>query len=167
MQERKKNWVPTSYLQEEDEIRRRFFFVLRVPQIKKAKDLFADKLHTRASMGKPRKRLSLPGLVYCHKKGTWESQEKEKKRKEKDQGRQEGGSSEDKVPCALHLEFLFFVHKYLGLEAARLGWSIGSYETWSMKKQSAKKVPETVYFTQRKQYLKRATLPTYSAKAVP
>jgi hypothetical protein len=44
-----------------------------------------------------------------------------KKRKEKDKGRQEGGSSEGKVPCALHQEFLFLVHKYLGLEAARLG----------------------------------------------
>jgi hypothetical protein len=31
-----------------------------------------------------------------------------KKRKKKDQGRQEGGSSEGKVPCALHQEFLFF-----------------------------------------------------------
>ncbi len=31
-----------------------------------------------------------------------------KSRKEKDQGRQEGGSSEGKVPCALNQEFLFF-----------------------------------------------------------
>jgi hypothetical protein len=46
---------------------------------------------------------------------------KEKKRKEKDQGRQEGGSSEGKVPYALNQEFLFLVHEYLGLEAARLG----------------------------------------------
>jgi hypothetical protein len=30
---------------------------------------FADKLHTRASTGKPRKLLSPPGLVYHHKKG--------------------------------------------------------------------------------------------------
>jgi hypothetical protein len=44
-----------------------------------------------------------------------------KKRKEKYQGRQEGGSSEGKGPCALNQEFLFLVHKYLGLEAARLG----------------------------------------------
>ncbi len=80
-QERKKNWVPTSYLQEEDEIRHQVFFVLRVAQIKKAKDFFADELHPRASTGKPRKPLSPPGLVYRHKKGTWESQEKEKKRK--------------------------------------------------------------------------------------
>ncbi len=27
---------------------------------------------------------------------------------------------EGKVPCALHQEFLFLVHEYLGLEAARL-----------------------------------------------
>ncbi len=44
-----------------------------------------------------------------------------KSRKEKDQGRREGGSSEGKVPCALHQEFLFLVHEHLGLEAARLG----------------------------------------------
>ncbi len=42
-------------------------------------------------------------------------------RKEKDQGRQEGGYSEGKVPCALLQKFLFYVHEYLGLEAARLG----------------------------------------------
>ncbi len=46
---------------------------------------------------------------------------KKKKRKEKNQGRREGGSSEGKVPCALQQEFLFFVHKYLGLESAHLG----------------------------------------------
>ncbi len=39
---------------------------------------FADELHTRASMEKPRKPLSPPGLVYCHKKGTLESHEKKK-----------------------------------------------------------------------------------------
>jgi hypothetical protein len=44
-----------------------------------------------------------------------------KSRKEKDQGRQEGGSSEGNVPCALNQEFLFLVHEYLGLEAACLG----------------------------------------------
>ncbi len=91
---------------------------------------------------------------------------KKKKRKEKDQGRREGGSSKGKVPCALHQEFLFLVHKYLSLEAAHLGWSIGSYEIWSTRKQYAKEVPETDYFTQQKQYLKRTTLRTYSVKAV-
>ncbi len=45
-----------------------------------------------------------------------------KSRKEKG----EGGSSEGKAPSALHQEFLFLVHEYLGLEAACLGWSIGS-----------------------------------------
>ncbi len=56
------------------------FFVLRVAQIKKAKDFFADELHTRASTGKPRKPLSPPRLVYRHKKG---DVRKSRKRKEK------------------------------------------------------------------------------------
>jgi hypothetical protein len=60
-----------------------------------------------------------------------------KTRKEKDHGRQEGGYSEGKVPCALHQEFLFLVHEYLGLEAARLSRSIGSYETWCMREGSS------------------------------
>ncbi len=84
------------------------FFVLRVAQVKKAKDFFADKLHTRASTGKPRKPLSPPGLVYRHKKGG------EKVKKKKDQGRREGGSSEGKVPCALNQEFLFFGSRVFG-----------------------------------------------------
>ncbi len=73
-----KNLFPTSRLTQErensstdelhDKIRRRVFFVLRVAQVKKAKDLFSDKLHTRAHTWKP---LSPPGLVYpflpfCH-----------------------------------------------------------------------------------------------------
>ncbi len=86
--------------------------------------------------------------------------EKKKKRKGKDHGRREGGYSEGKVPCALHQEFLYLVHEYLGLDAARLGRSIGSYETWSTRKSCAKEVPETDYLTQRKQYLKRTTLRT-------
>ncbi len=59
------------------------FFVLRVDQFRKSKDFFADELHTRASTGKSRKPLSSPGLVYRHKKGTWESQEKKRKEKKK------------------------------------------------------------------------------------
>ncbi len=47
-QERKKNWVLTSYLQEEDKIRRQVFFVLQVAQFKKAKDFLYDELPTRA-----------------------------------------------------------------------------------------------------------------------
>ncbi len=84
-----------------------------------------------------------------------------KTRKEKDQRRREGGYSEGKVPCALHQEFLFLVHEHLGLEAACLGRSIGSYKTKSTRKPYAKEVPETDYLTQQKQYLKRTTLRTY------
>jgi hypothetical protein len=143
----------------------KFFLSYESLKSRKQRIFFADELHTRANTGKPRKPLSPPGLVYRHKKGTWESQEKEKKRKRP--RRQEGGSSEGKVPCALHQEFLFLVHEYLGFEAARLGWSIVSYKTWSTRKLCAKEVPETDYITQQKQYLKRTTLCTYSAKAVP
>jgi hypothetical protein len=50
-----------------------FFFVLCVAQVKKAKDFFSDKLHTRARTWKP---LSPPGLVCCQKGG----REKEKKK---------------------------------------------------------------------------------------
>jgi hypothetical protein len=48
MQERKKNWVPTSYLQEEDKIHRQVFFVLGVAQFKKVKDFLYNKPPTRA-----------------------------------------------------------------------------------------------------------------------
>ncbi len=64
------------------------------------------------------------------------------------------------VPCVLNQEFLFLVHKYWGSEATRLGWSIGSYKTSSMRKPCAKAVPETDSFTQWKQYHKRTTLRT-------
>ena len=84
-----------------------------------------------------------------------------KTRKEKDHGRQEGGYSEGKVPCALHQEILLLVHEYLGLEAARLGRRISSYKTWSTRKPCAKEVPEMDYLSQQKQYLKRTTLRTY------
>jgi hypothetical protein len=43
-----------------------------------------------------------------------------KKRKEKDQGRQEGGSTKARFRVSSTKKFLFLVHKYLGLEAARL-----------------------------------------------
>jgi hypothetical protein len=46
---------------------------------------------------------------------TRRGREKKKKRKEKDHGRQEGGSSEGKVPCALLQEFLFFGSRVFGL----------------------------------------------------
>ncbi len=65
---------PTSSLTQEREksstdelhkkICRQFFFFLRVAQVKKAKDLFSHKLHTRAHTWKP---LSPPPfLPFCH-----------------------------------------------------------------------------------------------------
>ncbi len=110
----------------------------------------------RGSTGKPRNQWVRQGWSIA----TGREREKVKKRKEKDQGRQEGGSSEGNVPCVLNQEFLFFVHKYWGSKATCLGWSIGSYKTSSTRKPCAKAVPETDSLTQQKQYHKRTTLHT-------
>ncbi len=150
--ERKKNWVPTSYLREEEKILRWVFLSYellksrkqkiflstsyiqgqvresqgsrwvhhgwsiatrrRCEKVKKRKRPRKARRWLQQRQGSPRKPLSPPGLVYHHKKGTWESHKK--KRKEKDQGRQEGGSSEGKVPCALNQEFLFFGSRVFG-----------------------------------------------------
>ncbi len=134
------------------------YFVLWVAQFKIATDFLYDELHTRAM----EVRESQGGGWVCQgwSIATRREREQVKKRKEKDQGRQEGGSSEGNVPCVLNQEFLFLVHKYWGSEATRLGWSIVSYETWSTRKPCAKAVPETDSVTQQKQYHKRTTLRT-------
>jgi hypothetical protein len=90
-----------------------------------------------------------------------------KSRKEKDQGRQEGGSSEGKVPCALNQEFLFFCSRVFGFRSGPSRLKYRLLHFFSTRKPCAKEVPETDYFAQLKQYLKRTTLRTYSAKAVP
>ncbi len=85
--------------------------------------------------------VSPPGLVCRQKRGTWE-------RKEEDQGRwsvatRKGREEEEKkktkegkkvAPAKARFRVpstknFFLVHEYLGLEAARLVWSIGSYES--------------------------------------
>ncbi len=70
-------------------------------------------------------------------------------------------------PCALNLEFLFFGSRVFGFGSgpSRLKYQLlRFFSTW---KPCAKEVPAMDYFMQRKQYLKRTTLHTYSAKAVP
>jgi hypothetical protein len=47
---------------------------------------------------------------------TRKEHEKVEKRKEKDQGRREGCSSEGKVPCDLNQEFLFFWFTSIGVQ---------------------------------------------------
>jgi hypothetical protein len=106
--------------------------------------------------------LSPPGLVYRHKKG-----DVRKSRKEKDQGRREGGSSEGKVPCALNQEFLFFGSQVFGFGSGPSRLKYWLLRFFTTRKPCAKEIPENDYFTQQKQYLKRTTLRTYSAKAVP
>jgi hypothetical protein len=92
------------------------FFVLQVAQIKKAKDFFSRRATYKGKYRKAKEAVESTRAGLLPQEG-----DVRKSRKEKDQGRQEGGSSEGKVPCALNQEFLFFVHEYLGLEAARLG----------------------------------------------
>ncbi len=104
-----KNFFPTSRLTQEkeksstDELPTRFaiefFFVLRVAQVKNAKDFFFRQATYRARTWKL---LSLPGLVLHHKKGTQE------RRKEKDQGRREGGSAKAKFRVSSTKNFFFW-----------------------------------------------------------
>ena len=98
---KKKNQVPMSYLLQDLPLS---FFVLRVAQVKKAKDFFADELHTRAVEVREAKE-----AVESARAGLLPQEgDVRKSRKEKDQGRQEGGSRECKVPCVLNQEISFF-----------------------------------------------------------
>ncbi len=153
------NELPTRFAVE-------FFFVLRIAQSRKAKDFFADELHTRASTGKPRKPSSPPGLVYRHKKGTWRRKEK---KKTKEGEKVAPAKARFRVPYTKN-SFLL-VHEYLGLEVARLGWSIGSciflrgshvwrkFRKRTTLRSKSSTLKGLLYAPiQRKQYLKRTTL---------
>jgi hypothetical protein len=60
--------------------------------------------------GDVRKKRRRPRKVVCrHKKGT-----REGSRKEKDQGRREGGSAKERFRGSSTKKFLFLVHEYLG-----------------------------------------------------
>ncbi len=175
-QERKKNQVPRSYLLQD--LR---FFCPTSRSSQESEGFFCQQATYKGSRstGSQGSRWVCQGWSVAAKgerekekkrkekdQGRWSvatrrGREKKKKRKEKDHGRWEGGYSKGKVLCALHQEFLFLVHEDLGLEAARLGRSVSSYKTWSARKPCAKEVPETDYLTQQKQYLKRTTLCTY------
>ncbi len=78
-----------------------------------------------------------------------------KSRKERDQGRQEGGSSEGNVLCPKP-RILFFGSRVLGRDPSWLKYRLLRY--FFTRKPCAKEVPETDYLTQQKQYLKRTTL---------
>jgi hypothetical protein len=86
---------------------------------------------------------------------------KKKKRKEKDQGRREGGSSEGKVPCALNQEFLFFSSREFGLRSgpSRLKYQLLRdlvYKEAMCEGSSRKRLLYAPI--QRKQYLERTNL---------
>ncbi len=153
---KKKNWVPTTYLQEEHKIRRWVFFVLRVAQFRKAKDFFWIRATYKGKYGKAKEAVESARAGLSPQKG-----DVRKSRKEKDQGRRDGGSSEGKVRCALHQEFLFFGSRVFGFRSGPSRLKYRLLRFFSTRKQCAKEAPEMDYFTQRKQYLKRTTLCTY------
>ncbi len=130
------------------------FFVLRVAQDMKAKDFFTNELHTRAGSTRSQGSHGVRQGGLLPQGG---DVEKEKKGKEKDQGRRECGSPVGKAPCALNQEFLFwFMSIWVLRDPSRLKYRLLHH--FYTRKPCAKEVPEMDYFTQRKQYLKRTTL---------
>jgi hypothetical protein len=174
-------------------IRRRRFFFLQVVSRKKEEKLSTDELPTRRVQDSPlsffcptSRSLQESEGFFCQRatyKGKYgkakeavesaraglspQKRGHEKVKKRKDQGRREGGSSKGKVLCALNQEFLFFGSRVFGFGSGPSRLKYRLLRLFSMRKPCAKEVPEMDYFTQRKQYLKRTTLRTYSAKAVP
>ncbi len=111
-----KNFFPTSHFtQERRKIEYRqatykkstrfaiVFFCPTVTQFRKAKVFFCRRATYKGKYGKAKEAVESARAGLSPQKG-----EVRKSRKEKDQGRQEGGSSEGKVPCALNQKFLFF-----------------------------------------------------------
>jgi hypothetical protein len=154
-QERKKNWVPTSYLQEEDKICRRVFFVLRVAQIKKVQDFLYDKLLTRAM----EVRESRGSLWVCQ---GWSNVTEESVRK---LGREKKETKEGEKVAPAKATFRvsqtknsFFWFTSIGVlrDPSRLKYRLLHY--FFTMKPCAKEVSESDYLTQQKQYLKRTTL---------
>ncbi len=157
-----------------NELRTRFaveFFVLRVAQDKKAKDFFTDELHMYKGRKykKPRKPLSPPGLV-CRREEKRKTKEggllphegdlKKRKRKRKRPRKARRWLREGKVPCVLNQDFFFWFTsiRVLGDPSHLKYWLLRHFYT---RKPCAKEIPETDYFTQQKQYLKRTTLRPY------
>ncbi len=141
---------------------RAMLFVLRVAQFRKAKDFFCRRATYKGKYGKAKEPLESARAGLSPQKG-----DVRKSRKEKHQGRREGGSKEGKVLCSLNQEFLFFGSRVFGFRSGPSRLKYRLLRFFSTGKPCAKEVPETDYFTQRKQYLKRNTLRTYSAKASP
>jgi hypothetical protein len=79
------------------------FFVVRVAQVRKEKDFFCRWATYKGKYGKAKEAVESARAGLSPQAG-----DVRKSRKEKDQGRQEGGSSEGKVPCALNQEFPHF-----------------------------------------------------------
>ncbi len=88
-------------------IRRQVFFVLRVAQVKKAKDFFSRRATYKGAYVEAFES-ARAGL------SPQEGDVRKKKRRRPRKARR--WLHEGKVPCALNKEFLFLVHEYLGSE---------------------------------------------------
>ncbi len=144
------------------------FFVLRVAQFKKAKDFFCQRATYKGKYGKAKKAIESARAGLSPQEG-----DVRKSRKEKNQGRQEGGSSEGKVPCALNQEFPLFwftsiwvwkrpvsvevlAHTRLGLRGSNVQKKFRKQTTLRSKSSTLKGL--LYAHIQQKQYHKRTTL---------
>ncbi len=145
--------MPTSYLQEEDKICRRVFFVVRVAQFKKAKDFLYDELPTRAMEVRESQ-----GSRWVRQ--GWSNPTRESVRKS---GRERKETKEGKKVAPAKATFRvsqtknsFFWFTSIGERPILI--EVSAPALFFTRKPCAKEVPETDYLKQQKQYLKRNTL---------
>ncbi len=151
-----------SYLQEEYKIRRWVFFVLRVAQFKESEGFFLPTSYIQGQVQESKgSRWVRQGWSIAIKRGREKVKKRKRPRKARRWLQQRQGS------VALNQEFLFFGSRLFGFGSGPSRLKYRFLHFFSTRKPCVKEVPETDYFTQWKQYLKRTTLCTYSAKAVP
>ncbi len=154
MQERKKNWVLTSYLQEEDKIRHRVLLSYESLNSRKQWTFYTmSYLQGPWTYGKAKEAVESAKAGLTLLRRAWESWEEKRKRPRKArrllQQRQHSVCPKPRIH--------FFGSRVLGFWKTNLDWSIASCVFFTMKP-CAKEVPETDYSMQQKQYLKRTTL---------
>jgi hypothetical protein len=156
-----------SYLHEEYKICRWVVLSYELLNSRKAKDFFSDELHTRAiEVWESQGSLWVcQGLSITTKRGR-EKVKKKKKRKRPRKARRWLQRRQGSVCPKPRIPF-FFGSQVFGFRSGPSWLKYWLLHFFSTRNPSAKEVPETNYFTQQKQYLKRTTLCTYSTKAVP
>jgi hypothetical protein len=158
---KKKNRVPTSYLQEEHKIRCWVFLSYELLNSGKRR-IFLPTSYIQGQVRESRgSRWVRQGWSIATKRGREKVKKRKRPRKARRwlQWRQGSVCPKPRIPFFGSWVFGF------GSSPSRLKYWL--LRIFSTRKPCAKEVPETDYFTQQKQYLKRTTLRTYSAKAVP